>query len=73
VLDQVPRNDGHVSGFPCEHADIVPQEPDERVFLFRIQVGPDEGRLVGVFIDQLDLLVLVGLDVLLRYLALWEL
>jgi hypothetical protein len=70
VLDQVPRNVGHVSGFPREHADVVPQEPDECVFLFRIQVGPYEGSLAGVIIDQLDLLVLVGLDVLLRYLAL---
>jgi hypothetical protein len=66
----VPRNTGHVSGFPREHADVVPQEPDERVFLFRIQVGPNEGRLAGVIIDQLDLLVLIGLDVLPRYLAL---
>jgi hypothetical protein len=73
VLDQVPRNAGHVSGFPCEHAEVVPQEPDERVFLFRIQVGPNKGRLAGVVIDQLDLLVLVGLDVLPWYSALWDL
>jgi hypothetical protein len=70
VLDQVPRNARHVSGFPCKHADIVPQEHDECVFLFRIQVGPDEGHLAGVIVDQLDLLVLVRLDVLPRYLAL---
>jgi hypothetical protein len=64
VLDQVPRNTGHVSGFPCEHAYVVPQEPDERVFLFRIQVGPDKGRLAGITVDKLNLLVLGGLDVL---------
>jgi hypothetical protein len=73
VLDQVPRNAGHVSGFPREHADVVPQEPDKRVFLFRIQIGPDEDHLAGVIIDQLDLLVLVGLDVLPWYLVLWDL
>jgi hypothetical protein len=60
----VPRNTGHVSGFPREHAYVVPQKPDERVFLLRIQVGPDKGRLAGIVVDQLDLLVLVGLDVL---------
>jgi hypothetical protein len=66
----VPRNAGHDNEFPREHANVVPQEPDERVFLFRIHVGPDEGRLARVIIDQLDLLVLIGLDVLPRYLAL---
>jgi hypothetical protein len=66
----VPRNTGHVSGFPHEHAHVVPQEPNEHVFLFRIQVGPDKGHLAGIIINQLDLLVLVGLDVLSRYLAL---
>jgi hypothetical protein len=70
VLDQVPRNTGHVNGFPREHADVVPQEPNKRVFLFMIQIGPDKGRLAGVVIDQLDLLVLVALDVLPWYLAL---
>jgi hypothetical protein len=73
VLDQVLKNIGHVSGFPREHADVVHQEPDERVFLFRIQVGPDKCRLARVVIDQLDLLMLIGLDVLPRYLALWDL
>jgi hypothetical protein len=73
VLDQAPRNTRHVSGFPREHAYVVPQKPDECVFLFRIQVGPDKGRLAGIAIDQLDLLVLVGLDVLPRFLALWDL
>jgi hypothetical protein len=69
----VPRNTGHVSGFPHEHAYIVPQKPDERVFLFRIQVGPDKGCLARIVADQLNLLVLVGLDVLPRCLAFWDL
>jgi hypothetical protein len=73
VLDQVPRNAGRVGGSPRKHTHVVPQEPDERVFLFRIQVGPDKSRLAGIVIDLLDLLVLVGLDVLSWYLALWDL
>ena len=64
---------GHVSGFPCEHAHVAPQEPDERVFLFRIQVGPDKGRFARITVDQLDLFVLFGLDVLARSLELWDL
>jgi hypothetical protein len=57
----VPRNTGHVSGFPREHTYVVPQKPDERIFLFRIQVGHDKGRLAGIIVDQLNLLMLVDL------------
>jgi hypothetical protein len=64
VLDQVPRNTGHVSGFPHKHTYVVPQKPDERVFLFRIQVGPDKGHLARIAVDQLDVLMLIGLDML---------
>jgi hypothetical protein len=73
VLDQVPRNTGHVSGFPREHAYVVPPKLDECVFLFMIQVGLDKGRLAGIVVDQLNLLVLVGLDVLPWCLVLWDL
>jgi hypothetical protein len=69
----VPRNTGHASGFLCEHAYVVPQKPDKHVFLFMIQVGPNKGRLARIIVDQLNLLVLVGLDVLLWCLALWDL
>jgi hypothetical protein len=69
----VPRYIGHVNGFPREHAYVVPQKPDEHVFLFGVQVGPDEGRLARIAIDQLDLLVVLGLDVLARGLKLWDL
>jgi hypothetical protein len=69
----VSRNTEHVSGFPHEHTYVVPQKPDKRVFLFRIQVGPDRGRLARIVVDQLNLIVLVGLDVLPQCLALWDL
>jgi hypothetical protein len=66
VLDQVPRYTGHVHGFPHEYTYVVPQKPDERVFLFGIQIGPDKGHLAGIIVDQLDLLVVLGLDALAR-------
>jgi hypothetical protein len=44
-----------------------------RVYGVYTPIGPDKGRLARVVIDQLDLLVLVGLDVLPWYLALWDL
>jgi hypothetical protein len=69
----VPRNTGHVSGFPHDHGYIISQKPDERIFLFRIQVGPYKGCLAGIVVDQLDLLVLIGLDVLSRCLVFWDL
>jgi hypothetical protein len=62
----VPRYTGHVRGFPREHTYVVPQKPYERVFLFGIQIGPDKGHLAGITIDQLDLLVVLGLDALAR-------
>jgi len=64
VLDQVTGDTGHVCGFPCENAHVVPQKPDERVFLFRIQIGSNESRLLRVIVDQSDFLVFFGLDVL---------
>jgi hypothetical protein len=62
----VPRYTGHVCGFPGEHTYIVPQKPDERVFLFGIQIGPDKGHLAGIAVELLDLLVFLGLDALAR-------
>ena len=73
MLDQVPRYTGHVSRFLCEHIHVAPQEPDERVFLFGIQVGPDKGCFAGIAVDQLDHLVLLGLGVLAWSLELWDL
>jgi hypothetical protein len=65
MLDQVSGDIGHIYRFPCKNTYIVPQEPDERIFLFRIQSGYDESHLLGVVIDQLDLFVLLGFDVFL--------
>jgi hypothetical protein len=66
----VPRNTGHVSEFPREHAYVVPPKLNECVFIFMIQVGLNKGRLTRIVVDQLNLLVLIGLDVLLRCLSL---
>jgi hypothetical protein len=60
----VPRYTEHVCRFPCEHTYVVPQKPDERVFLFGIHIGPDKCRLARIIVDQLDLLVVHGLDAL---------
>ena len=64
MLDQFPGNTGHVYGFPCQNAYVVPQNPDERVFLFRVQVGSDESRLLRIIVDQSVFLVFCRLDVL---------
>jgi hypothetical protein len=61
MLDQLPRYTGHICRFPCKHAYVLPQEADESVFLFGIQVGPDAGRLGLIILDQLHLLGLVRL------------
>ena len=54
----------HVYRYPHENAYVVPQKLDERVFLFRIQSGSNENRLLGIVVDQLEFFVLLGLDVL---------
>jgi hypothetical protein len=60
----VPRYTGHVRGFPRKHTYVVPQKSNEHVLLFGVQIGPDKGRLTGIVVDQLDLLVVRGLDAL---------
>ena len=66
MLDQVPRYARRVRWFPGENADVVFEELDERVFLFWIQVDPDEGGLAGVLGVELNFLVLSRLDCLAR-------
>jgi hypothetical protein len=61
VLNQPPRYAGHVGRFLCKHAYVLSQEADERVFLFRIQLGLDLRFVTG---DELHLLVVSGLGCL---------
>ena len=53
MLNQVPRNSGHVSRFPCEYAHVVPQELDERAFLFISKGGANARSLGRIVRDQL--------------------
>ena len=56
MLDQVTRYTGHVHGFPCEDAHVVPQKLDERAFLFVSEVRGDPGGLGRITQDQFYLL-----------------
>ena len=64
MLDQASWDTRHVYGLPCENAYVVPQKPDERVFLFGVQIGSDESCFLWIAVDQLDLLVFLGLGAL---------
>ena len=61
MLNQLPRNAGHVNRFPCKHVDVSMEEANERVFLFRIEVGPDPSSLRLVIGDEDHFLHLLGL------------
>jgi hypothetical protein len=61
VLDQLSRYSRHVYGFPCKHIDILPQEADERVFLFGLQGDPNASHLGLVTQDQFHLFGLLRL------------
>jgi hypothetical protein len=41
VLNQLPRDSGHVGWAPCKDVGVVPEEVGEREFLFRVEVSPD--------------------------------
>ena len=54
-----------ICGFSCDSCKngyVVLQKLDKRVFLFRIQSGSDERRLLEIIVDQLDFFVLLGLN-----------
>src|SRR3954462_883244 len=58
VLSELPRYTRHVRGFPCKDVPILTDELDERVFLFRIQIGTDAellGWITSHEINQLGL------------------
>lgn len=45
MLDQSPGHPWHVRWFRSEDVTIIPEETDERAFLFGIQPFADQGRL----------------------------
>ena len=63
MLDLLPGYPGHVCRFPRKDARIGTQEGDERVFLFRIELGPDQHRLGGVVEAEAHRLRISGLVV----------
>ena len=60
VLSEFPRHTRHVSGIPCEDVPILTEELDERAFLCGRHVGPDDGLLAGVALDEVDALCVFG-------------
>ena len=64
VLSLLPRYAWHVGGLPCEDVPVGAEERGERDFLCGVEVGPDQGCLVGVVVaedDRLRLAVRVQL------------
>ena len=45
VLDHLPGDTRHVRGFPSKDVLVFPEEGDERAFLFRIELYPDQDYL----------------------------
>jgi hypothetical protein len=44
----------HVRRLPCEYMSIILQEPDERAFLFVVEVGADDGSLAFIIESQIN-------------------
>ena len=64
VLSLLPRYAWHVRGLPCEDVPVGVEERGEHEFLCGVEVGPDQGSLVGVVVaedDRLRLAVRVQL------------
>ena len=61
MLDLLPGYPGHVCRFPGKDARVGTQEGDEREFLFRIELGPDQHRLGGVVEAEAHRLSVPGL------------
>ena len=51
VLNHIPGDPGHVGWLPCKDIDIIPEECDEREFLFLHQAPANAGGLGGVWPD----------------------
>jgi hypothetical protein len=54
VLGQFYRDSQHIRRLPCEYVSVILQEPDERAFLFIIEVGIDDGGLALISKSQVD-------------------
>jgi hypothetical protein len=67
VLNNLPRDPGHLRRLPGKHVNIISEEGDEREFLFVTQVPHDAGGLGGIRVDLDDLhrnvLIVRGLHV----------
>ena len=64
VLSLLPRYAWHVRGLPCEDVPVGAEEGGEHKFLCGVELGPDQGGLVGVVIaedDRLHLAIRVQL------------
>ena len=72
MLDQLSRNAGHVSRFPCKHVNVSTKEDDEHIFLFGVEMGPDPGRPAYVTDHKLNLLCVFGLSHRPRWLLSWD-
>jgi hypothetical protein len=54
VLGQFSRDSQHVRRLPCEYIPIILQEPNERAFLFVVEVGADDGSLAFIRESQIN-------------------
>src|SRR5438132_12900277 len=63
VLDHLPGDSMHVGRFPSKDVLVCPDEGDERVFLFVIELCPDQSRFGWIDRVECDFLdVLAGAD-----------
>ncbi|KAG8096650.1 hypothetical protein GUJ93_ZPchr0013g34814 [Zizania palustris] len=60
MLDQLPRNPGHVGGLPCKDNHIGAQEANKRDFLFRIESCSNDCSLHWVSVGQDNFLSIQG-------------
>jgi hypothetical protein len=54
VLGQFSWDSQHIRRLPCEYVLVILQEPDERAFLFLVQVGADDGSLAFISEPKVD-------------------
>jgi hypothetical protein len=54
VLGQFSWDSRHIRRLPCEYVLVILQKLDERVFLFVVQAGADDGSLAFISEPQVD-------------------